>query len=56
MLICFDHLSSCVCIHLTMLACLPCHAQVIIGSAELKANHNIDQHVMVVSEYEKYGW
>jgi ATP-dependent RNA helicase DDX5/DBP2 len=30
-----------------------CTPQVIIGNPDLKANHNITQHVEVVSEYEK---
>lgn len=29
--------------------------QVLIGSADLKANHRIKQHVEIVQEFEKYG-
>lgn len=32
---------------------IPLRPQVIIGNPDLKANHNITQHVEVVSDYEK---
>lgn len=33
--------------------CHMCVSQVIIGNPDLKANHNITQHIEVISEYDK---